>query len=230
MFLYCPLARLQASICCRAATRMLTGRADRRVRPSRMVELRLFPIACYVDMEEESPTERRLDKIRHFPEPLQSYQSTYVSTMGGTTFFLRQDDDFQREAEKLGETLELGIANAQAQLAAASIPAVPVKDAKDSGGKEKDKDKNAAQKQEVEEKKKPLWPIVEDVDLAKANLSWLQRTSMSCLVAHFPDDTRLHVAMHTSAILHGAELGQLSLSEMQDRLHPVTTLTFFTGT
>ncbi|PHJ17556.1 hypothetical protein CSUI_008620 [Cystoisospora suis] len=181
------------------------------------------------DMEEECPTERTNNKIRHFPEPLQSYQSTYVATMGGTTFYLRQDDNFQREAGKLRETLELGIANTQAQLTAACVPAAPTKDAKDSGGKEKDKDKNAAQKLEIEEKKKPLWPIVEDMDLAKANISWLEKTSMSCLVAHFFDNTRLHVAMHTSPILHEAELGHLSLLEVEDRLRPVTTLTFFTG-
>ncbi|PFH32124.1 hypothetical protein BESB_020650 [Besnoitia besnoiti] len=178
-----------------------------------------------------APTDAAPD-LRFFPQPLHTWKSTSVAcTRTGASFALRDDDVFASGCARLRAVLDSRVMHRLAQLAATPAGAGGVRSAA-----EREKEKSAAgasgaKTQEPEEARRlPVTrPVVEDVELAKRNLSWLETASLACFVAQFGNYERVQVAAETAEILARAARGELGLEEAMTNLQTAVTLTSATG-
>ncbi|KFG33082.1 hypothetical protein TGP89_289280B [Toxoplasma gondii p89] len=177
--------------------------------------------------ETDAGTEVRREP-RFCPEPLHASRSVSVTRPStSSTFFLREDQAFAEACEELRVFLEAGV---QASLALLAAPQGASQPGKEAAGKDREKEKTglvSSSRQEPEESQKG--PVVEDVDLARKNIFWLETASLASFVSHFEDQTRLHIAAHTVELMDAGRSGRTLLAEEVQNARAAVALTFPTG-
>ncbi|KFG53292.1 hypothetical protein TGFOU_289280B [Toxoplasma gondii FOU] len=177
--------------------------------------------------ETDACTEVRREP-RFCPEPLHASRCVSVTRPStSSTFFLREDQAFAEACEELRVFLEAGV---QASLALLAAPQGASQPGKEAAGKDREKEKTglvSSSRQEPEESQKG--PVVEDVDLARKNIFWLETASLASFVSHFEDQTRLHIAAHTVELMDAGRSGRTLLAEEVQNARAAVALTFPTG-
>nr|PUA90150.1 hypothetical protein TGBR9_358320 [Toxoplasma gondii TgCATBr9] len=177
--------------------------------------------------ETDASTEVRREP-RFCPEPLHASRSVSVTRPStSSTFFLREDQAFAEACEELRVFLEAGV---QASLALLAAPQGASQPGKEAAGKDREKEKTglvSSSRQEPEESQKGS--VVEDVDLARKNIFWLETASLASFVSHFEDQTRLHIAAHTVELMDAGRSGRTLLAEEVQNARAAVALTFPTG-